>query len=99
MQDAAAPAVTEPAPAAKSVSAAELDSSGADYAASRARPTASAAAATARPPADWVADIEARLAAGDGAGAVQTLREFRAQVPDADAHLPSSLQEWARTVQ
>lgn len=98
-QDAAAPAMAEPDPAAKSVSAAELDSSDADYASSRARPAASAVAAAARPPAAWLADIDARLAAGDGAGAAQALREFRAQVPDADTHLPPSLQEWARTVQ
>jgi hypothetical protein len=47
---------------------------------------------------EWVAHIEALHASGDLAGAAASLREFRAADPDADARLPESLREWARTV-
>lgn len=49
--------------------------------------------------ADWAARIEALHASGDAAAAAQALREFRAVDPDADAQLPESLREWARTVE
>jgi hypothetical protein len=47
---------------------------------------------------DWAARIEALHASGDLAGAAAALREFRSVDPEADARLPESLQEWARTV-
>jgi hypothetical protein len=49
--------------------------------------------------ADWAVRIEALHASGDLAGAADVLRAFRATDPDADAHLPESLREWARTVE
>lgn len=50
-------------------------------------------------PADWTHRIEAQYASGDVAGAAETLRAFRAEDPDADASLPESLRQWARTVE
>lgn len=59
-----------------------------------------APAAVAQPrTADWAARIAALHSSGDLAGAASALREFRATDPDADARLPESLHEWARTVQ
>ena len=59
-----------------------------------------APAAVAQPSAaDWAARIAALHASGDLTGAASVLREFRATDPDADARLPESLHEWARTVQ
>jgi hypothetical protein len=49
--------------------------------------------------ADWAARIAALHSSGDLAGAASVLREFRATDPDADARLPESLHEWARTVE
>jgi hypothetical protein len=49
--------------------------------------------------ADWAVRIEALHASGDLADAADVLRAFRATDPDADAHLPESLLEWARTVE
>ncbi len=48
--------------------------------------------------ADWAARIMALHEAGDVAGAADSLRAFRAAHPDADAYLPESLRDWARTV-
>jgi hypothetical protein len=72
----------------------------AEAAAEAAAPDAARAPAAAAPrsDADWAARIEALHASGDLAGAAAALREFRAADPDADAQLPASLQEWARTV-
>jgi hypothetical protein len=47
---------------------------------------------------EWVQRITALHAAGDIAAAEDTLRAFRAAVPDADRHLPESLREWAARV-
>jgi hypothetical protein len=59
-----------------------------------------APAAVAQPStADWAARIAALHSSGDLAGAASALREFRATDPDADARLPESLHEWARTVE
>jgi hypothetical protein len=55
-------------------------------------------ALTAPDAADWVARIEALHASGDLAGAAAALREFRAIDREADASLPESLSDWARTV-
>jgi hypothetical protein len=46
----------------------------------------------------WVEKITALHDAGDIAAAADTLRAFRAAVPDADRHLPESLREWAALV-
>ncbi len=48
--------------------------------------------------ADRAAGIAALYAAGDVAGAADSLRAFRAADPDADTYLPDSLRGWARTV-
>ena len=48
---------------------------------------------------DWPASIAALYASGDTVGAAEALRAFRAVDPDADAQLPESLHEWARTVE
>jgi hypothetical protein len=63
-------------------------------------PAAARAPSAGAPPsaADWTARIEALHASGDLAGAASVLRGFRATDPDADAHLPESLRDWARTV-
>jgi hypothetical protein len=63
-------------------------------------PAAARASSAGAPPsaADWTARIEALHASGDLADAADALRAFRATDPDADAHLPESLREWARTV-
>lgn len=50
-------------------------------------------------PVDWPATIAALFASGDTTGAAEALRAFRAVDPDADAQLPESLHEWARTVE
>lgn len=50
-------------------------------------------------PVDWPATIAALFASGDTTGAAESLRAFRAVDPDADAQLPESLHEWARTVE
>ena len=72
-------------------------------AARAAAPAAAAAAArdNVAPPdsADLAARVAAFYAAGDLEGAAGALREFRAVDPDADAHLPESLRDWARTVE
>jgi len=47
---------------------------------------------------DWVAKVLALHDAGDIAAAADTLRAFRAAVPDADRHLPESLREWAESL-
>lgn len=47
----------------------------------------------------WAAKIEALHASGDVTAAEQALRAFRAADPDADAYLPDSLRDWARTVE
>lgn len=47
----------------------------------------------------WASRIEALHASGDLAAAAASLRDFRAVDPDADARLPESLREWARTVE
>jgi hypothetical protein len=47
---------------------------------------------------EWVQKIAALHAAGDIAAAEDTLRAFRAAVPDADRYLPESLSEWAASV-
>lgn len=52
-----------------------------------------------RSAADPAANIASLYAAGDVAGAAAALRAFRAATPDADARLPESLRDWARTVQ
>jgi hypothetical protein len=62
-------------------------------------PTPAPGTAAARSATDWASRIEALHASGDLAGAAAALREFRAIDPDADARLPESLQEWARTVE
>lgn len=62
-------------------------------------PERAPAAVAQRSAADWAARIEALHASGDLAGAASVLREFRATDPDADARLPESLHEWARTVE
>lgn len=62
-------------------------------------PERASAAVAQRSAADWAARIEALHASGDLAGAASVLREFRATEPDADARLPESLHEWARTVE
>jgi hypothetical protein len=47
----------------------------------------------------WIARIEALHAAGDLDAAARELRAFRAADPQADANLPDSLRDWARTVE
>jgi len=47
---------------------------------------------------EWAQRITALHAAGDIAAAEDTLRAFRAAVPDADRYLPESLREWAALV-
>jgi hypothetical protein len=49
--------------------------------------------------ATWIARILALHAAGDVTAAADALRAFRAADPGADAYLPESLREWARTVE
>jgi len=71
------------------------------YSAEAAAPDPERAPASVAQPsaADWAARIAALHSSGDLAGAASVLREFRATDPDADARLPESLQEWARTVE
>jgi len=45
------------------------------------------------------ARVATLYAAGDIAGAADSLREFRAVDPGADSYLPESLRDWARTVE
>jgi hypothetical protein len=47
----------------------------------------------------WAAEIAALHASGDATAAAKSLRAFRAADPGADAYLPESLREWARTVE
>ncbi len=67
--------------------------------------TTTAKAAAARddvaPPdaAGRAARVATLYAAGDIAGAADSLREFRAVDPGADTYLPESLRDWARTVE
>jgi hypothetical protein len=70
------------------------------YSAEAAAPAAARASSAGALPsaADWTARIEALHASGDLAAAADALRAFRATDPDAEAHLPESLREWARTV-
>jgi hypothetical protein len=49
-------------------------------------------------PEEWVTRILALHDAGDIAAAEDTLRAFRAAMPDADRYLPESLREWAALV-
>jgi hypothetical protein len=49
--------------------------------------------------ADRAARIAALYASGNTTGAEAALREFRAANPGADAYLPESLRDWARTVE
>jgi hypothetical protein len=46
----------------------------------------------------WAAKVAALHGSGAIAAAEDALREFRAAYPDADAQLPDSLRDWARTV-
>jgi len=55
--------------------------------------TATAAAAA------WSAKVVALHASGDVTAAAAALRAFRAADPGADAYLPDSLRDWARTVE
>ena len=48
---------------------------------------------------DRAAKVAALYAVGDIDGAADALREFRAVDPGADAYLPESLRDWARTVE
>ena len=48
---------------------------------------------------DRAARVAALYAVGDIDGAADALREFRAVDPGADAYLPESLRDWARTVE
>ena len=45
------------------------------------------------------ARVAALHASGDEAGAADALRAFRAAEPHADAYLPESLRDWARTIE
>jgi len=47
----------------------------------------------------WAAKIAALHGSGDFTAAEKSLRAFRTAAPDADAYLPDSLRDWARTVQ
>ncbi|EFK95646.1 hypothetical protein LDC_2342 [sediment metagenome] len=47
----------------------------------------------------WAERIAALHRSGDITAAADALRAFRAADPDADAYLPDSLREWARTVE
>ena len=47
----------------------------------------------------WAAKIAALHGSGDFTAAEKSLRAFRAAATDADAYLPDSLRDWARTVQ
>lgn len=80
---------------------AATEAAGEAYSAEAAAPAAARAVGASAAPstADWVDRIEALHASGDLAGAAAALRAFRATDPDADAHLPESLREWARTVE
>jgi hypothetical protein len=77
------------------------EATGDAYSAEAAAPAAARAPSAMAPlsVADWAARIEALHASGDLADAADALRAFRAADPDADAHLPDSLREWARTVE
>lgn len=77
------------------------EASGDAYSAEAAAPAAARAPSTVALPsaADRAARIEALHASGDLADAADALRAFRVADPDADAHLPESLREWARTVE
>jgi hypothetical protein len=48
---------------------------------------------------DRAAKVAALYAVGDIDGAADALREFRAVDPGADAYLPESVRDWARTVE
>lgn len=77
------------------------EATGDAYSAEAAAPAAARAPSAMAPPsvADWAARIEALHASGDLADAADALRAFRTTDPDADAHLPDSLHEWARSVE
>jgi hypothetical protein len=47
----------------------------------------------------WAAQIAALHGSGDVTAAEKSLRAFRAAAPGADAYLPDSLRDWARTVE
>ena len=47
----------------------------------------------------WSAKVVALHASGDVTAAADALRAFRAVYPGADAYLPDSLRDWARTVE
>ncbi len=66
-----------------------------------AQPPALGAAAPAAipPPAEFVARIEALLAAGRTDEAARELNRFRTAFPDADTRLPQALRAWAATVE
>lgn len=66
----------------------------------RGAPARSAAAPLAlRTPADYIARIEALLAASRTAEAARELNAFRAAYPDADERLPEKLKPFAASVQ
>ena len=60
--------------------------------------SASANNATTRTPDDFVHEIERLRAQGRDADAALALSAFRAAYPDAEARLPASLRDWAKTV-
>jgi hypothetical protein len=66
-----------------------------------AQPSALGAAAPAAiaPPAEFIARIEALLAAGNGDEAARELNRFRAAYLDADQRLPQAMRTWAATVE
>jgi hypothetical protein len=55
-------------------------------------------ARAARDPAEWIANIRARHAAGNLQDAARELTAFRAAYRDADMRLPEDLRAWAATV-
>ncbi|HET7204707.1 MAG TPA: hypothetical protein VFI92_15210 [Steroidobacteraceae bacterium] len=89
---AAAPAPVSPTPSSEG-QARERDST-ADAAAAFGQ-----AATSSQDPATWAARIEALHDVGEIDAAARELRAFRAVDPRADAYLPESLRDWARTVE
>jgi hypothetical protein len=60
--------------------------------------SAPAKVVTPRTPDEFVHEIERLRAEHRDADAALALSAFRAAYPDADARLPASLRDWARTV-
>jgi len=89
----------------RQIAAPEMSGRSASEAAAAPVPARTTAATAARdnvaPPgaADRAARVTALYAAGDVAGAADSLREFRVVDPGADMYLPESLRDWARTVE